>query len=81
MAIKIDRTRHDDGAYPVLLASYALACQHYDDAKTAALVKGYLSYILSDEGQQAAATQAGSAPLDADLAAEGARHRSKISGS
>ena len=31
-------------------------------------MKGFLSYIVSDDGQQAAAEQAGSAPLDADLA-------------
>ena len=31
-------------------------------------MKGYLEYIVSDEGQQAAAAEAGSAPLDADTA-------------
>jgi phosphate transport system substrate-binding protein len=78
MAIAIDRTITDDGAYPLLLASYEIACQTYDDANTAALVKGYLSYMVSDEGQQAAATQAGSAPLDADLASKAQDIVSKI---
>ena len=55
MAIDIDRTTTESGAYPVLLASYLIACQTYDDANEAALVKGFLSYIVSDEGQQAAA--------------------------
>lgn len=68
MAMDIDRTTTESGAYPVLLASYLLACQHYDDATEADLVKGFLSYIVSDAGQQAAAEQAGSAPLDASLA-------------
>jgi len=68
LAISVDRTLTDEGDYPLLLASYEIACQSYDDANQAALVKAYLSYIVSDEGQQAAATQAGSAPLDADLA-------------
>jgi phosphate transport system substrate-binding protein len=81
MAISIDRTLTDAGAYPLLLASYAIACPTYDDANTAALVKGYLSYMVSDEGQQAAATQAGSAPLDADLASKAQDIVSKISGS
>ncbi|GAA4708200.1 phosphate ABC transporter substrate-binding protein PstS [Nocardioides conyzicola] len=67
MAIDIDRTTTESGAYPVLLTSYLIACQHYDDANEAALVKGFLSYIVSDAGQQAAAEQAGSAPLDASL--------------
>jgi phosphate transport system substrate-binding protein len=81
MAINIDRTITDPGAYPLLLASYEIACPTYDDANTAALVKGYLSYMVSDEGQQAAATQAGSAPLDADLAKQAQDIVSKISGS
>ena len=67
MALDIDRTTTESGAYPVLLASYLIACQTYDDANEAALVKGFLSYIVSEEGQKAAGEQAGSAPLDAEL--------------
>jgi phosphate transport system substrate-binding protein len=70
MAMDIARTTTESGAYPVLLASYLIACQHYDDAAEADLVKGFLSFIVSDAGQQVAAEQAGSAPLDADLAAQ-----------
>jgi phosphate transport system substrate-binding protein len=81
MAISVDRTITDEGAYPLLLASYEIACPTYDDANTAALVKGYLSYMVSDEGQQAAAEQAGSAPLDSDLASQAQDIVSKISGS
>ena len=44
-------------------------------------MKGYLSYMVSDEGQQAAATQAGSAPLDSEMASQAADIVSKISGS
>lgn len=68
MATKLDRTTTEAGAYPVVLLSYLIACQHYDTAAEADLVKGYLSYIVSDEGQQAAAQNAGSAPLDAAVA-------------
>lgn len=49
--------------YPVVLVSYALACSEYKDAAIAALVKDYLGYIASPEGQQVAADGAGSAPL------------------
>lgn len=66
MAIDINRTATD--GYPLLLTSYLIACQHYDSADDAALVKAYLGYVLSDEGQQEAATKAGSAPLDAAMA-------------
>jgi phosphate transport system substrate-binding protein len=67
LAFDLDRATSESGAYPVVLTSYLIACQTYDDQKTADLVKGYLSYIVSDEGQQAAAETAGSAPLPASL--------------
>ncbi len=79
MAIDIDRTITDDGAYPLLLTSYLLACQTYDDAATADAVKAYLTYVLSTEGQQAAADEAGSAPLDSALQVEAAGIAAKIS--
>jgi phosphate transport system substrate-binding protein len=72
LAYDIDRTTTEAGAYPVLLASYLIACQHYDDAAEADLVKGFLSYIVSSDGQQAAAQQAGSAPLDATISQKAA---------
>ncbi|MCW2772390.1 MAG: phosphate transporter substrate-binding protein [Nocardioides sp.] len=78
MAIDIDRTTTEADAYPLLLTSYLLACQTYDDAGTADLVKGFLTYILSEEGQQAAADQAGSAPLDTTLASKATDIVSKI---
>ncbi len=80
MAIDIDRTITDSGAYPLLLTSYLIACQHYDDADEAALVKGFLAYAVSSDGQQAAADQAGSAPLDSELADEAAGVVDKIAG-
>ncbi|HRI94516.1 MAG TPA: phosphate ABC transporter substrate-binding protein PstS [Nocardioides sp.] len=70
MVFEIDRTDTASGSYPLILTSYLLACPTYDDANEAALVKGFLSYIVSEEGQQASAEQAGSAPLDSSLAEE-----------
>lgn len=49
--------------YPVVLVSYALACTEYKDPAAAELVKNYLGYMASEEGQQVAAEGAGSAPL------------------
>ena len=72
MAVEVDRTSTESGAYPLLLASYLIACPTYDDANQAALVKGFLAYVVSEEGQQAAADQAGSAPLDSAMADEAA---------
>ncbi|WP_255447596.1 phosphate ABC transporter substrate-binding protein PstS [Schumannella sp. 10F1B-5-1] len=68
LAIAIDRTYTSEKAYPLLLVSYMIVCQEYADADKAELVKGYASYVASEEGQKAAAEQAGSAPLSSDLA-------------
>jgi phosphate transport system substrate-binding protein len=70
MAFDLDYQTEESGTYPIVLTSYLLACPTYPDQETADLVKAYLSYIVSDEGQQAAAESAGSAPLSADLAEE-----------
>lgn len=63
MAYDLDYTTEEAGVYPIVLTSYMIACQSYDDEATAANVKGYLSYILSDEGQEIGQSEAGSAPL------------------
>ncbi|MBL1067547.1 phosphate ABC transporter substrate-binding protein PstS [Streptomyces sp. 7-21] len=62
-AYELARDTTEEGVYPIVLVSYAMACQTYDDENTAELVRAYLSYMISPEGQQAAAEQAGSAPL------------------
>jgi phosphate transport system substrate-binding protein len=72
MATDIDRTATGKGDYPLMLVSYLLACQSYSDSSTADMVKGYLSYVVSSDGQQAAASTAGSAPLDPSLSAKAA---------
>jgi phosphate transport system substrate-binding protein len=69
MAVKIDRTTTADGAYPLMLTSYLIACPTYTGAK-AALVKGFLTYVVSDQGQKDAADNAGSAPLPASFASK-----------
>ncbi len=47
-----------------------MVCEDYKDAAKAALVKAYIGYIISDEGQKAAAAKAGNAPLSADMQAK-----------
>jgi len=64
IAIKLDRLAE---GYPIVLVSYAIACSEYQDSAKGELVKGYLAYIASEEGQQASAASAGSAPLSATL--------------
>ena len=64
----LDHTTEEAGVYPIVLSSYLIACPSYADAAEAELVKDYLGYVLSDEGQEAAAESAGSAPLPAAIA-------------
>jgi phosphate transport system substrate-binding protein len=67
LALDIDRTTEEAGVYPVVLVSYLIGCEEYEDPASAELVKSYFSYIVSDEGQQVAADAAGSAPISSDL--------------
>ncbi|WP_430868367.1 phosphate ABC transporter substrate-binding protein PstS [Demequina aurantiaca] len=70
LAYELDRTTTASGAYPLVLVSYEILCQQYDDAAELDLVTGFLGYIASPEGQAAAASAAGSSPISADLSAE-----------
>ncbi|WP_315097837.1 phosphate ABC transporter substrate-binding protein PstS [uncultured Cellulomonas sp.] len=63
IVLKLDRETTEAGAYPLILVSYGVACLQYDTAEKADLVKGFLSYVVSAEGQAAAQEAAGSAPL------------------
>jgi phosphate transport system substrate-binding protein len=63
IAIEIDRATEEAGVYPIVLVSYLIACQQYEDPANVELVKSYLSYIASPEGQDVAAEAAGSAPI------------------
>lgn len=61
----LDRTV--EGTYPITLVSYQITCTKHDSADKAALVKALYNYIVSAEGQDAAAKNAGSAPISDDL--------------
>ena len=68
-SIELNRTADGD-VYPIVLLSYAIACQKYKDPATAELVKSYLSYIASEAGQQDAVETAKMAPLSSKLSAD-----------
>jgi phosphate transport system substrate-binding protein len=67
LAIELDRTSTEAGVYPIVLVSYMIACQEYADPEVAPVVKAYLEYIASAEGQDAAAAAAGNAPISDSL--------------
>jgi phosphate transport system substrate-binding protein len=66
LSVELDRTP-EVAAYPVVLVAYLVGCETYPDANQAELVRAYFSYMASDEGQQAGARGAGSAPISSAL--------------
>jgi phosphate transport system substrate-binding protein len=62
-AIELARDTAESGNYPIVLVSYHIGCVAYDDQEKAGLVKDFMAYVISEEGQQAAAEAAGSAPI------------------
>lgn len=70
IVVDIKRTTTAEGAYPVLLVSYEIFCTKYTDAAQGKLAKGLISYMVSSEGQKAAASAAGSAALPDKLATQ-----------
>lgn len=67
LVIDIDRATAEPGVYPLVLVSYAIACREYADAAQGELVHAYLEWVSSAEGQDAAADDAGSAPISPAL--------------
>jgi phosphate transport system substrate-binding protein len=63
VVINIDRTTTEAGAYPLILVSYLVACQAYDTQEDVDLVKAFLTFVASAEGQAASESAAGSAPI------------------
>jgi phosphate transport system substrate-binding protein len=70
LALDVNRTSTADGVYPIILVSYQVVCSKYDSADMADLVKAWASYVISVDGQNAAAQAAGSAPITDGLRAK-----------
>ncbi len=69
-AIEVNRTPDTADTYPIALVSYHIVCLQYDSQETVDLVKAFMAYVGSADGQAAAAASAGSAPLSAEVQAE-----------
>ena len=61
LAIQLNRTTTSAGEYPVVLVSYHIGC--LQPKKSGDVLKGFMNYVISSDGQQAAAKAAGSAPI------------------
>ena len=66
-AIEVNRQTEGSGEYPIVLVSYHIGCIEYDEQETADNVKAFMEYVISEDGQQAAADNAGNAPISDSL--------------
>ena len=69
LAVSVNRTTTSADEYPIVLVSYHIGCVEYDDQATADAVKAFESYVISKDGQDAAAKNAGSSPITDDARA------------
>ncbi|RBY97153.1 phosphate ABC transporter substrate-binding protein PstS [Blastococcus sp. TF02-8] len=67
LAVKVNRTTESADEYPIVLVSYLIGCIQYDDQDKADLVKAFAGYVISEDGQEAAAKNAGSSPISDEL--------------
>lgn len=67
LTFTLDRTTTKADTYPLVLVSYQLACTRYGSQTTADLVRAWLEYVASPDGQAASARGAGSAPIPDDI--------------
>jgi phosphate transport system substrate-binding protein len=63
LAIEVNRTTTSADEYPVVLVSYHIGCMELDDQAKADALKAFETYVVSEEGQQASAENAGSSPI------------------
>jgi phosphate transport system substrate-binding protein len=65
-AVSVNRQTTSADEYPIVLVSYHIGCIQYDDKAKADALKAFETYVVSEEGQQAAADNAGSSPITSD---------------
>jgi phosphate transport system substrate-binding protein len=66
LALKLDYATKEAGAYPIILATYEVVCSKGLPAEKTAMVKSFLSYFASKDGQ-AALTDLNYAPLPEEI--------------
>lgn len=67
LALKFDYNPTAEGAYPITLVTYEIACDKGNKADTLPAVKSFLGYIASEDGQKLL-SEAGYAPLPTEVA-------------
>ncbi|WP_351229931.1 phosphate ABC transporter substrate-binding protein PstS [Streptomyces sp. NPDC002133] len=69
LALSLDYTTKAEGAYPIILVTYEIVLDKGNKAETLPTLKAFLNYTASEEGQKVL-TDAGYAPLPAEIAAK-----------
>ncbi|QNE75937.1 phosphate ABC transporter substrate-binding protein PstS [Streptomyces finlayi] len=69
LALELDYATKVDGAYPIVLVTYEIACDKGNKAETLPALKAFLTYAVSEDGQKVLA-DADYAPLPAEIAAK-----------
>ncbi len=59
----LDRSTEQEGVYPIVMISYHIFCDQYQDEDLAEQAKSFGKYVISEDGQAAAEESAGSAPI------------------
>jgi phosphate transport system substrate-binding protein len=66
-AIEVNRATEGSGEYPIVLVSYHIGCIEYEEQETADNVRAFMEYVISEDGQETSAENAGSAPISDSL--------------
>ena len=70
IVVNINRKTTDPTHYPIVLLSYQIACTSYPDQAKADMVKAWLTWVSSADGQKAGSAASGSAPISDALRAD-----------
>jgi phosphate transport system substrate-binding protein len=70
LALKLNYGTDAPGAYPIILVTYEIVCSKGQAADVTKLLKGFLGYTASDEGQAAVSGDLGYGVLPTDLQAK-----------
>ncbi|MFI7011618.1 phosphate ABC transporter substrate-binding protein PstS [Streptomyces sp. NPDC050145] len=69
LSLELNYGTKAEGAYPIVLVTYEIACDKGNKAETLAATKSFLTYMASDEGQ-ASLADLGYAPIPAEINAK-----------
>ncbi|MGW7198922.1 phosphate ABC transporter substrate-binding protein PstS [Streptomyces chryseus] len=69
LALSLDYATKAEGAYPIVLVTYEIACDKGNNPETLPALKAFLNYTVSEDGQKVLA-DADYAPLPAEIAAK-----------